>query len=50
MDLRTRWHHRSTVGTVVDALIEFFQFLGYTGFCLIIGGWLGVFWVEGKNK
>ena len=38
------------MGTVVDALIEFFQFLGYTGFCLIIGGWLGVFWVEGKNK
>lgn len=41
---------RRDTGSLVEALTDFFQFLGYTGFVLIIGAWLGVFWVEGKDK
>jgi hypothetical protein len=33
----------------VDALIEFLQFLGYSGFCMIIGAWLGIFWMKGSS-
>ena len=49
MDLRHGWPHRSTVGTVVDALIDFLQFLGYSCFCAVIGAWLGIFWVKGGS-